>query len=153
MPSGEGKKQGTFTEVYVLPYSLIAFYGVVNENAAESTKLQAEDINLLSEGMWNGTKNLLTRSKVGQMPRLLLQVEYEGGNYHIGDLDKKIKFNPKVKDELSVRDISDVELDFTELKEALKSNKDRIKKIRVRKDDSINLDLSDINIPIEKFDF
>ena len=34
MPSKADKKQGTFTERYILPYSLIAFYGVINENAA-----------------------------------------------------------------------------------------------------------------------
>lgn len=29
MPSGEGREQGTFTEKYILPYSLIAFMGLL----------------------------------------------------------------------------------------------------------------------------
>src|SRR5208337_1878041 len=44
MPSQEkGKAQGTFTEQYVLPYSLIGFYGIVNENAAKTTQLTNDD--------------------------------------------------------------------------------------------------------------
>ncbi|HOW02648.1 MAG TPA: type I-B CRISPR-associated protein Cas7/Csh2, partial [Caldisericia bacterium] len=62
MPSQADKKQGTFTERYILPYSLIAFYGVVNENAAinQGLNLSEEDLNLMFEGMWNGTKNLIS---------------------------------------------------------------------------------------------
>ena len=47
-----------------------------------------EDESLLIDGIWNGTKNLITRSKFGQMPRLLLKVTYNDKNYFIGDLDK-----------------------------------------------------------------
>lgn len=62
MPSGAGKQQGTFTERYILPYSLIVFYGIVNENAAKTQNipLTNEDIDLMLEGMWNGTKNLIS---------------------------------------------------------------------------------------------
>ncbi|GAH81036.1 unnamed protein product, partial [marine sediment metagenome] len=69
MPSKEQRKQGTFTETYVLPYSLINFYGIINENSAKETKLTEDDVKLLFDGMWNGTKNLISRSKAGQMPR------------------------------------------------------------------------------------
>ena len=89
--SGKDKKQKTFREEYILPYSLISFYGVVNENAAEKTLMTEHDEELLIEGIWNGTKNLITRSKFGQMPRLLLNVTYSAKNYFIGDLDKKLK--------------------------------------------------------------
>jgi len=70
MPSGEGRGQGTFTEKYILPYSLIAFYGIVNENAAinQNIPLTDEDVDLMLEGMWNGTKNLMSGSKMGHMP-------------------------------------------------------------------------------------
>jgi CRISPR-associated protein Csh2 len=73
------------------PYSLIGFYGVVNENAALSTQLTDDDVALLYDGLWNGTKELISRSKVGQMPRLLLSVVYKEKNYHIGDLNGTIK--------------------------------------------------------------
>jgi CRISPR-associated protein Csh2 len=70
MPSKADKKQGTFTEKYILPYSLIAFYGIVNENAAANQKIKLieGDISLMLEGIWNGTKNLISGSKFGQIP-------------------------------------------------------------------------------------
>ena len=49
--SGKGKEQKTFREEYVLPYSLIAFYGIVNENAAKETKLKPDDVDLLWDGI------------------------------------------------------------------------------------------------------
>jgi len=133
MPSAEKRGAGTFWEAYILPYSLIAFYGIVNENAAKDTFLTEDDIDLLLDGLWNGTKNLITRSKVGQMPRLLLQVVYKEKNYHIGELDHRIKILSEKRDE-EIRRIEEIKLDLTELSEVLEENKDKIEKIRYAKD-------------------
>jgi CRISPR-associated protein Csh2 len=136
MPSQEKKGAGTFWEAYILPYSLIAFYGIINENAAKDTGLTVEDVELLLDGIWNGTKNLITRSKIGQIPRLLLQVIYKEKNYHIGELDHRIKLiknNPNQRDE-EIRRIEEVKLDVTELADVLEKNKDKIEKIRYKKD-------------------
>lgn len=149
MPSKEAKGQGTFTETYVLPYSLICFYGIVNENAAKHTNLTESDVNLLLDAIWNGTKNLISRSKAGQMPRLLLKVDYKEGNYHIGDLDKLIKLKSEKKDE-QIRDVSDYILDVNELVKILNENKDKIESINLRIDDRLNADFSDLDIPIDK---
>jgi CRISPR-associated protein Csh2 len=136
MPSQEKKGAGTFWETYILPYSLIAFYGIINENAAKDTGLTEKDVELLLDGIWNGTKNLITRSKVGQIPRLLLQVIYKEKNYHIGELDHRIKLvknNPNQKDE-EIRRIDEIKLDVTELADVLEKNKDKIEKVRYKKD-------------------
>jgi len=85
-------------------------------------------VNLLLDGIWNGTKNLITRSKMGQMPRLLLRVIYKEKNYHIGDLDKKIRLDSE-KNDTEIRDISEVKLDITKLIESLKANREKIEKI------------------------
>jgi CRISPR-associated protein Csh2 len=141
MPSGEGRQQGTFTERYILPYSLIVFYGVVNENAAKTQNipLTEEDINLMIEGIWNGTKNLISGSKFGQMPRLLLQVVYkEKQDFHIGELDKLISLKTELNDE-AIRDISDVKVDLTPLINKLRQHKDKIDRIRFKQDDRITL--------------
>ena len=61
--SKAGATQKTFREEYFLPYSLIGFYGVVNENAAGHTELQQTDVELLKQAVWNGTKGLISRSK------------------------------------------------------------------------------------------
>ncbi len=67
--SKEGATKKTFREEYVLPYSLIGFYGVVNENAAKHTNLTEEDVSDLKKAMWNGTKGLISRSKFGQIAK------------------------------------------------------------------------------------
>ncbi len=136
--SGAGAKQKTFREEYILHYSLIAFYGIINENAAKDTGLTTDDVELLLDGIWNGTKNLITRSKVGQMPRLLLQVIYKEKNYHIGELDHRIKLLFKKREE-EIRRIEDVKLDITQLAQVLEENKDKIKKIRYKKDKYLEL--------------
>ena len=136
MPSGADKKQGTFTEKYILPYSLIAFYGIVNENAAKSQNipLTASDVSLMLEGIWNGTKTLISCSKFGQMPRMLMQVIYrEGQNFHIGELNKLISIATE-KTEVAIRDIAEVKIDITNLVNVLNDNKDKIEKIRLRVD-------------------
>jgi CRISPR-associated protein Csh2 len=139
MPSGADKKQGTFTEKYLLPYSLIAFYGIVNENAAKNQQipLSDPDINLMLEGIWNGTKNLISGSKFGQMPRLLMQVVYkEGQNFHVGELDKLISMITD-KNHEAVRDIAEVKVDISNLANVLNANRDKIKKIRLVADSRI----------------
>jgi CRISPR-associated protein Csh2 len=140
MPSKEGLKQGTFTEKYILPYSLIAFYGVVNENAAkdQNIPLSEEDLTLLLEALWNGTKNLLSGSKAGQMPRFLLQVEHKPGYSHFGELDKRIKFVSD-KDDLALRGIRDGSLEIKDLQELFRKNQDEILKMRVKADDALTL--------------
>jgi len=147
MPSKEAKGQGTFTETYTLPYSLICFYGIINENAAGHTNLTEQDVQLLIDAMWNGTKNLISRSKAGQMPRLLIKVNYKKGNYHIGDLDKLIKLKSEKNDE-EIRDISDFTLDINGLSKTLNDNKDKIENVEVRIDDRLNVDLKTLNASI-----
>ncbi len=140
MPSGQEKKQGTFTEKYILPYSLIAFYGVVNENAAQNQNinLTQEDVDLMLEAMWNGTKNLLSTSKAGQMPRLLVWIEHKEKNYHIGELDKMVHFIIDKEDE-EIRSLSDGTLDVTELINMIKRNIERINRIRYKVDERLRL--------------
>jgi CRISPR-associated protein Csh2 len=150
MPSGADKKQGTFTERYILPYSLIAFYGVVNENAAKTQgiPLTEEDVDLMLDAIWNGTKNLISGSKFGQMPRLLIQIIYkENQNFHIGELDKLVSIKSEKPDE-AIRDISEVKIDITELIKTLTNHKDKIEKIRFKCDDRAKFikDGQDVNI-------
>lgn len=150
MPSGAERRQGTFTEKYILPYSLIVFYGIVNENAAKNQNipLTENDIFFMLEGIWNGTKNLISGSKFGQMPRLLLQVIYKENNFHIGELDKFISLKTEKEDE-AIRDISDVKIDITELVKILDNNNDKIEKIRYKVDDRVSLIKDDINIGLK----
>ncbi|MFY1112936.1 MAG: type I-B CRISPR-associated protein Cas7/Csh2 [Methanosarcinaceae archaeon] len=147
--SKEGASQKTFREEDFLPYSLISFYGIINENAAKDTKLSEEDVKLLLDGMWNGTKNLISRSKVGQVPRLLFKVDYKEGNYHIGDLNNLISLKSELIDE-EIRDISQISLDVKKLVEKLASNKDKIEKIQLCIDDSLVFSYNEEEKELEK---
>lgn len=130
--SKKGAKQQTFREEYVLPYSLIAFYGVINENAAEETGLSEEDVEELYDAMWAGTKNLISRSKMGHNPRLLIRLRHEKPYFFIGDLDKYVVLDSKKRD-LEIRDISDVVINLEALSDVISSNKDNIANIQIKK--------------------
>lgn len=136
--SKEGAKQKTFREEYVIPYSFIAFHGIINEKAAGHTGLTDDDVNELLEGIWNGTKNLISRSKFGQMPRLLLKVTYKESGFFIGDLDKRISIS-SAENELKIRSLKDFKLDTSELVKVLEANKDKIEKIELIKDEYLTL--------------
>ncbi len=124
--SKEKSKQRSFREEYVVPYVLIAFYGVINDRAAQTTNLSNEDVSKLIEGMWLGTKNLITRSKTEHTPRLLIKVDYKDGvKYHHGELDYLIKLVSN-KDDFEIRDVSDYYLELSELSKSLKSIADKI---------------------------
>jgi len=138
--SKAGATQKTFREEYILPYSLIAFYGIINENAAKQTGLTNADVKLLLEGIWNGTKNLISRSKAGHEPRLLLKINYKENNFHIGDLDKLIKIETEKRDE-EIRDIGEVNLNTDELIAKLVAEKNTVESIEYRIDDRVNADL------------
>ncbi|PUU90624.1 CRISPR-associated protein, Csh2 family [Halanaerobium congolense] len=129
--SGAGKSKKTFREEYVVPYSLVGFYGIINENAAQSTELTKDDVELLLEGIWKGTKNLITRSKVGQTPRLLLKVNYSEENYFIGELKNYIKLETGLREE-EIRDVSDYNLDISELLAVIEDNFDKIESVEYK---------------------
>lgn len=147
--SKDGSKQATFREEDVLPYSLILFYGIINENAAKHTKLSEGDVKLLLEGIWNGTKSLISRTKAGQVPRLLLKVNYSKENYHIGDLDKMVKLVTEMHHE-SIRDTADFQLEISELIGKLAAEKSSIKDVEICVDDRIKFSKEGIAFPIEK---
>lgn len=136
--SGSDQTRKTFREEYILPYSLIGFYGIVNENAAIHTKLTEGDVDKLLDAMWNGTKNLLSRSKAGQQPRVLVRVAYKEQCFHLGELDKLISFSTD-KNEEEIRDIQDGTLNVDKLIEALAKNKGKIAYVEVAVDERLRL--------------
>jgi len=151
MPAQEkGKAQGTFTEQYVLPYSLIGFYGIVNENAAKTTRLTDDDVKCLIDGLWNGTKNLISRSKVGQMPRLLISVIYKEKNYHIGDLNALIKKGKTEVSDEEIRNIAQIPLDISALIDAFAVNAAKIDHIEYCIDPHLRLTVKEKAVTLEE---
>lgn len=149
--SGDGKDQKTFREEYIVPYSLISFYGIINENTAEETNLSDDDIQLLLEGIWNGTKNLISRSKFGQSPRCLIQIEYNEDNFFIGDLNNKISIVHDLEDDKKLRKISEFDIDLSVLIASIEENKDKIAKINYKIDSDIKFKDLKIEDILSKF--
>ena len=142
--SSEGSEQKTFRQEYVLPYSLINFYGMINARSAEHTGLTEEDIEVMLNAMWTGTQNLITRTKVGQQPRLLIRVAYNEEDYYIGSLDKYITFVCDSPEE--VRKVADGKLILSKFRDVILENKNKIESITVKMDKEV---ITDIDIATE----
>ena len=132
--SGDKKGQATFRTEYKLPYAIIGFNGIINEKAAEYSSMQEADKELLIEGIWQGTKNLISRSKFGQLPLLLLSIDYKEP-FYIGNLRQRLKLD--CQNEIKIRSTEDYKLDVTQLIDTLSANKDKIAKIDVKLDDRL----------------
>ncbi len=131
--SSENKTQATFRIEYKVPYAIIGFNGIINEKAAKYSKMTEEDKELLLEGIWEGSKNLISRSKFGQTPLFLLTIDYNEP-FYIGNLRQRVKLDTGGKNDLQIRSVNDYKLDITELIDALKQNKDKIENLNLRTD-------------------
>ena len=110
----EGKEQGGFgLNDHRIQYGLIRFHGLVDEHGAADTNLTEMDVARLDTLCWRAIKNqTISRSKIGQEPRLYLRVEYADESFHLGGLDKDLELDreegrTKPDDELrSIRDLT-----------------------------------------------
>ena len=143
----ESRQSGaTPTTFYGIPYGLIAFHGVANENAAKTTKLTEPYMDKFKVALWKCVRESVTantRTKKEQQPRLLLNIVYKEEieftekdakkkvhtEYHIGSLEEKIKLNSKVVEEINIRKVTDYTLDPTKLFDAISRVKDKIERI------------------------
>lgn len=138
-PSGTGKAQGTFTEMFMTPYSIIAFHGIANEQAAITTGMTDEDFIDLKDAMRNGTKNLITRSKFEQLPRVLIDVVFKKWmKTHIGELDKYITLVLS-QEEKMINDITDVTFDFAQFIQRVEKFADKIEKVDIKLDQRVQI--------------
>lgn len=120
----EGDMQKSFREDHILPYACIGAYGIVNEISAKKTKLDEKDIELLREALWKGTESLITRSKVGHRPLLLLEMKYNKMK-QIGDLPSLLKLESQ-KDDFEIRSTDDYHLVSDKLVDAIIEEKENI---------------------------
>lgn len=138
--TSETSIQKTFREEYNIAYGLIGFHGVVNENAAKYVGTTENDVAMLIDGLWNGTKSLLTRSKKGHMPRLLVKIDYSEKGFFIGDLLERLRLTPvEGKTEEGYDDVADFRLDVGELNAKLRQYADKIANVSLWHDDRLVL--------------
>jgi len=147
---GQGAFQRSFREDQILPYACIGVYGVVNEIASRETGMTEEDRHLLLEGLWKGCLDLISRSKFGHQPLMLIHIKYNDG-YRIGDLTQRIKFIGNVEDD-KLRDVTDFKLDLRKLKEDIEKVDDKISAVEYIYDDRLRFEgnLSPADLPKAK---
>lgn len=135
--SADKKSQATFRTEYKIPYALIGFNGVINEKSANYSLMSEDDKKLLEEGIWEGTKNLISRSKFGQNPVLLITINYKD-SFYIGNLRQRLKLISD-KNDLAIRGLADFKLDVTEVFAELKANRERIESVKIKLDSRLNI--------------
>jgi len=141
--SGQDKTQGTFTTYFGLRYGLIGFSGVANEHSAEISKMSDEDYEYLLKAMWHGVRVCgNTRTKVGQIPHLLIDIKYKAGEeFQFGRLHDYVKMvaaNSKdKKDEKEWASPEDYKLDMSLIVKRLEEQKNRIETVRYAKSSDI----------------
>ena len=145
--TGAGKTQGAIGKDYRVKYSFMAFSGVVSGKRGKYTKLTQEDIELLDNSMRYAIPQLVTRSKVGQYPRLYMRVEYIDDETILGDMRDYIIFKEKNED---IRDIKECFIEIKGLVDFLNKYKDRIKAINYFADDNLEIRLNDNIIGFEE---
>lgn len=137
----EGKEQGGFDlDDHRIQYGLIGFHGLVDEHGADDTNLRHEDVERLDTLCWRSIKNqTISRSKVGQEPRLYLRVEYADESFHLGGLTHDLSLGENSKPDDELRSIRDLTLDATDLVERLSSVSDRIEQVHVVSSDVLRV--------------
>jgi len=130
--ASEEKGQGTFTSYFALRYALIGFNGVANEHSAKISKMSSHDYEEVIKAMWKSVRGAgNTRTKVGQIPRILISISYKKGiEFQFGNLSDYIKLIPvNNKDEKVWSSPEDYNVDLTLLKERLVKHVDKIESI------------------------
>jgi CRISPR-associated protein Csh2 len=131
--SDEDKSQGTFTNYAALRYALIAFHGIANEHSAKRSRLTDADYDSLLLALWNGVRAAAnTRTKIGQVPRLLVSVEYNPGEeFQFGNLMDYVKLQASAgKPEPTWASPEDYQVDLSRLLERLDGQRARIARVR-----------------------
>lgn len=127
--SDEIKSQGTFTTYFALRYALIGFNGIANEHSAKLSRLTDQDYNNLLKAMWKSVRGSgNTRTKVGQVPRLLISVVYNKDiEFQFGNLSDYIKLIPSNgKKEKAWSSPEDYTVDLSLLKKRLSTYSNKI---------------------------
>ncbi len=142
----EDKQQRSFRNEYLVPFALMGVYAIANQHASQETGASESDLEKLVEGLWQGTDNLITRSKNEHKSRWLIEITYkEGFNGKIGALDDKVILldregnamdRPRQK---ALRSLQEVSLDVESLLKAINAKQDQISSIKVLTDGELQI--------------
>jgi CRISPR-associated protein Csh2 len=148
--SEEGKTQGTFTTYYALRYALVGFGGVANQHSARTSRMTDADYATLLKAMWYGVRSAgNTRTKRGQVPRLLVSVVYKPGEeFQFGNLCDYVRLAPRNgKAEPDWSSPEDYTVDLTKLVERLAGQAARVARVEYCASPDVYLAPGKIELP------
>jgi len=166
----DDKEQGGYgLEDHRIKYGLFPFHGLVDEHGASDTQLKQEDVARLDTLCWRALKNqTISRSKIGQEPRLYIRAEYSTDGYHVGDLHNDIVLDEEEsRSDGEMRSVRDVCLDVTNLVETLESISNHLETVHItgssrlavncenasiESADEIGSELENRDVPVDEFD-
>ncbi len=144
-------KNRTFRNEYKVPFALMAVYAIANQNSSKISEATDDDVSKMINALWNGTNNLITRSKTEHRSRFLLKIEYNPKfDGHIGALDEKIFIvnnngnSLNEDEELALRSLRDFTVDISGILENMKKVKDNVKNVDIFLDPELKLKGLDI---------
>lgn len=142
----EDKQQRSFRNEYLVPFALMGVYAIANQHASQETGASEADLQKLVEGLWQGTDNLITRSKNEHKSRWLIEITYkEGFNGKIGALDDKVILLDREGNAMdrsrqkALRSLQEVSLDVEALLKAINAKQDQISSIKVITDGELKI--------------
>lgn len=131
--SSEDKKQGTFTTYFGLRYALIGFNGIANEHSASLSRLSEDDYTEFLKALWKSVRSAgNTRTKIGQVPRLLISIDYKPNTeFQFGNLLDYVQLRPTTdKPEKAWTGPQDYEVDMSLLHKRLNEYSNNIQAIQ-----------------------
>jgi len=148
--SQEKARRKTFRREYIVPYALIGFYGVINENLAKESKLTKDDVDLLMEALWNGTLSLHSRSKAFHHPRLLIRLDYKNER-QCGYFLDKLELKPlNVKSEKEIRSPKDYTLNLSRWLDEIGKQKDYLEHVYCKLDAGLPLEPTNLEVKLKE---
>ena len=150
--SDEEKRQGTFTTYYARRYALVGFNGIVNQHSAKVSRMTDADYATLLKALWFGVRSAgNTRTKRGQVPRLLVSIVYKPGEeFQFGNLCDYVMLRPRNgKPEQEWSSPDDYTIDLTTLATRLRDQAARIARVEFCASPDVQLtpNLSRLELP------
>ena len=149
----KGKQFSTFGKFYSVEYALIKVQGTLNpknlikyQNDAKIVKKFEEKTAMIHDCLWNGTNNLVTRSKYPQRSILYIDVKYKTKCYN--DLTELIKESSQLQE--MAKNLGNKPFDFSRFVEVMGKRKVEIEKIRICGAEDITNDIQDLHSKLNK---
>ena len=149
----KGKQFSTFGKFYSVEYALIKVQGAINPRNlvkySEDNKIMQkfnEKVDMVHDCIWNGTNQLITRSKYPQRSILYIDVNYKDKIY--ADLPKLVNENQQLKE--MAKSLGNSPFDFSKLISVMSKRKQEIDLIRIRGAEDIDDDILRLESDLKK---